>query len=328
MIVTRTPARLPLGGGGTDLPSYYSQYGSFLVSAAIDKYTYLTVNKRFDDSIRVSYSRTEIVDKVEEIQHPLVREALKLLKLNRGIEIVSIADVPANTGMGTSSSFTVGLLNALHTFKQEHVSAQTLAEEACKIEIDILGEPIGKQDQYLGAFGGVTCLDIDREGKVTVSPLSLPDDTLELLESNILLFYTGIKRSASEVLRDQSDASRQNDERVNNALHTIKEIGKQIKVALESGNLRLFGELLDAHWETKKKLSDKVTVEQIDRWYEVGKRNGALGGKLMGAGGGGFLMFYCENEDKRRLRGAMAAEGLRQMRFHIDFEGSKVLVNI
>jgi len=327
MIVTRTPTRLPLGGGGTDIRAYASRYGGFLVSAAINRYVYITVNKRFEDSIRLSYSKTEIADSVDDIEHPIVRETLRLMGLDSGLEIVSIADVPANTGLGSSGAFTVGLLNALHTFKRENVSVETLAEEASIILMDILGEPIGVHDQYLAALGGITCLDIDQYGAVQASPLATSDGIVEELEASIVLFYTGVKRSASEVLGDESRSISHSHDGVTAALHTVKEIGWQIKEALETGNVRRFGELLDHHWQSKKRLSTKVSSEDIDRLYELAKRNGALGGKIMGAGGGGFFMFYCENHDKACLRQAMAAEGLREMRFAIDFEGSKVLVN-
>ncbi len=327
MIVTRTPLRIPLGGGGTDLPSYYTQYGGFLISATIDKYIYITLNKRFEKSIRVSYSLTEIVDSVEEIKHPIVREALKLLKIDSGIEITSIADVPSNTGLGTSSAFTVGLLNALHTYKNEKVNAKDLAEEACYIEIELLKEPIGKQDQYLAAFGGIICLDIDRLGTVRVLPLKLSEDILDQLESNTLIFYTGIKRSASEVLGSQSKDASLNQDKVIQGMHKIKKIGLEIKECFEKEDLERFGNLLDLHWQSKKTLSDKMTQERIDQWYEIAKKNGALGGKLMGAGGRGFFMFYCNN-GKNGLRKTMEQENLKEMRFRLEFEGSKVLINI
>jgi D-glycero-alpha-D-manno-heptose-7-phosphate kinase len=327
MIVTRTPLRIPLGGGGTDLPSYYTQYGGFLISAAIDKYIYVTLNKRFEKTIRVSYSLTEIVNSAEEIKHPIVKEALKLLKIDSGIEITSIADVPSNTGLGTSSAFTVGLLNALHTYKNEKVNAKDLAEEACYIEIELLKEPIGKQDQYLAAFGGIICLDIDRLGTVRVTPMNLSEDALDQLESNTLLFYTGIKRSASEVLGSQSKDASLNQDKVIQGMHEIKKIGLEIKECFEKEDLERFGNLLDLHWQSKKTLSDKMTKERIDQWYEIARKNGALGGKLMGAGGGGFFMFYCNN-GKNGLRKTMEQENLKEMRFRLDFEGSKVLINI
>ncbi|MGB6837543.1 MAG: galactokinase [Dehalococcoidia bacterium] len=327
MIVTRTPTRISLGGGGSDIRSYASRYGGFLISAAIDKYVYITVNKRFGDSIRVSYSKTEMAEKAEDIQHPIVREALRLLDVGPGLEIVSIADVPARTGLGSSGSFTVGLLNALHTFKREVLSPKLLAEEASTLLMDVLGEPIGKHDQYLAAFGGITCLEIARDGGVEVGSLATHDGVVQGLENRVLLFYTGMKRMASDVLADESRAISEGDEDVTRALHSVKEIGLQVREALEQGNFRRFGGLLDRHWESKKRLSRKVSSGQVDRWYELARRNGALGGKLVGAGGGGFFMFCCEDNNKAGLREAMAAEGLREVRFAIDFEGSKVLVN-
>ena len=326
MIVTRTPVRIPLGGGGTDLPAYYSKHGGFLVSAAVDKHIYIMVNKRFEDTIRVSYSKTETASSIDEIEHPIVREGLRMVGIEKGIEIVSIADVPSNTGLGTSSSFTVGLLNALHIYKREDVTREVLAEEACHIEIDVLGEPIGKQDQYLAALGGVTCLDIDKQGKVSATPLSLSNDALDELESNTLLFYTGVRRKASDILSEQSESLAQEKGDANEAMHTIKEIGLAIKAALERSDLDAFGELMDAHWKAKKRLSSKITFGQVDRWYEVAQQNGAMGGKLIGAGGGGFMMFYC-NGGKQKLREAMSAEGLQETRFKVDFEGSKAVVN-
>ncbi len=326
MIITRTPVRISLGGGGTDLASYYSRYGGFLIAATIDKYVFVTVNQRFEDSIRLSYSKTEIVDNIGEIQHPICREVLKLLSYNRNLEITTIADVPANTGLGTSSSFTVGLLNTLHAYKRQPITAKDLAEEACKIEIDILEEPIGKQDQYIAAFGGITCLTFTRNGEVTVTPLNISPDTIEELERCIMLFYTGIRRNTSDVLSGQNKASEKDDSKVVTSLHRIREIGEEAKIALESGNIHRFGQLLDVHWQTKKNLSSKVSRPEIDRWYALARANGALGGKIMGAGGGGFFMFYAEG-NKSKLRQAMKREGLREMRFKFDLEGSKVLVN-
>ena len=327
MIITRTPVRVPLGGGGTDLPSYSSKYGGCLISAAIDKYTFITLNRRkLDRHIRASYSQTENVDGVDQLQHPLIREALKLLDMDGGLEITSIGDVPGGSGMGTSGSFLVGLLNARHALKREHLPCDVLAEEACKIEIEILKEPIGKHDQYMAVYGGITCLDIDRTGHVAVSTLNITEDALEELERSILLFYTGIVRRSSEILEDQNQASNRNETKVIESLHRIKEIGQEIKTALEAGNPRRFGELLHEHWEMKKRLSGKVSSERIHHWYETARENGALGGKIMGAGGGGFFMFYCDG-DKAKLRKAMTREGLVEMRFRFDLEGSKILVN-
>ena len=327
MIITRAPVRIPLGGGGTDLPSYYSKRGGTLISAAINKYIYVLVNRRFERSIRVSYSKTEIVDSPDEIQHPIVREALKLVGLDGHLEIATIADVPSSTGLGTSSSFTVGLLLALHAYKREYIPRQALAEEAYHIEHDILQEPVGKQDQYLAAFGGITTLDIEKSGYVRVGSVWLLDDAIDQMESNLLLFYTGLRRSASEVLTEQNKAAEENEDDVLRRLDAIKEIGLEIRHAFQTGNLRCFGDLLDVHWQTKKRLSNKITSPEIDRWYQIARENAALGGKIMGAGGGGFFMFYCDNS-KGKLRTALAAEGLQEMRFRIDRDGAKVLFNL
>jgi len=327
MILSRTPVRLPLGGGGTDLASYYSRFGGFFVSAAIDKYNYIAVKRRFEDGFRISYSKTEIVDRIEDIQQPIIREALKLVDVRDYLEIVSIADVPGRAGMGGSSSYAVGVLNALHSYKMENVSRQTLAEEACRIEIDILKEPIGKQDQYVAAFGGINCYEVERDGAVRVDPLQLSSHSIAELESNLLLFYTGIKRNASQILERQKRDEEKGVKHVIDSMHKIKEIGYEVRDALKCGNLHHFGELLDLHWQTKKNLSNQVSNERIDQIYEIAKRSGALGGKIMGAGGGGFFMFYSENE-KDRLRKAMSREGLKEVRFRFDFEGSKIILNL
>jgi D-glycero-alpha-D-manno-heptose-7-phosphate kinase len=330
VIVTRTPVRIPLGGGGTDLRSYASKHGGFLVSAAIDKYTFITVNPRkLDRLIRASYSQTEVVDDLEKLQHPLVREALRYVGLTGGgVEITSIADVPQSSGLGSSASFTVGLLNALHTLRREQVPRVRLAEEACHIEIDVLKEPIGKHDQYITALGGITCLAIDESGEVTASAVTCRPEVLEEFERSILLFYTGRSRSAASVLRHQNEATARGDQDVVDRLHRIKEIGREVKAALETGRLRRFGELMHEHWLAKRGLSDSVSDHEIDRWYTLARMSGALGGKLLGAGGGGFFMLYCEPDHKAKLREALAAEGLVEMRFRFDFEGTKVLVNL
>ena len=327
MIITQTPTRLPLGGGGTDLASYYSKFGGFFVSAALNKYNYIAVKSRFEDGFRVSYSSTEIVDRVDSIQQPIIREALKLLGINHGLEIVSIADVPGRAGMGGSSSYTVGALNALHTYKRDYATRETLAEEACQIEIERLKEPIGKQDQYVAAFGGINSYEISPDGKVHTEPLPLSNHTEAELENNILLFYTGMTRDASKIL----GRIRKNEEngagQVVEAMHKIKEIGYEVRDTLRSGDLQHFGELLNVHWQTKKNLSNDVSSSRIDSLCELGMRNGAIGAKIMGAGGGGFLMFYADSE-KSKLREAMAKEGLKEVRFRFDYEGSKVSLNL
>lgn len=326
-IITKTPIRIPLGGGGTDLPFYYKKYGGSLVSAAIDKYIYVTVSqRRFYKDILLKYSKTECVNSIDELEHTRVREALRLLGIRNGIEITTMADVPAQTGMGTSSSFLVGLLNALHTYKREFVSNKKLAEEACKIEIDVLKEPIGKQDQYMASFGGVTHLNINKNGSVIVSSINIHEDTIKELEENLFLYYTGIRRNASEVIKHQTKAVKDDESKLE-YMTQIKKIGEEIKKALEMGNLKRFGEWLNIHWETKKNFTKHMSSLDIDKWYDIAMKNGALGGKIMGAGGGGFFMFYCDG-DKRKFREVMRNCGLQEMPFKFDLEGSKVLVNL
>ena len=327
MIISRAPVRISLGGGGTDLKSYYSREGGFLVAAGIDKYIFIVANKRFYDSIRVSYSKTEIVDNLDQMEHRIFRESLKLHKINRGIELVSVADVPANCGLGSSSSFTVSLLNALHAYQRNFVTQGELAEEACQIEIDILGEPIGKQDQYIAAYGGLTALTFERNGHVNVEPLKMKDEAIDELERSILLFHSGIERSASEILSEQNEKSKQGDTPIIDALNKIKSIGQQTRTALENGEIDKFGELMDIHWQTKKALSKKVSNSFIDECYELARHNGASGGKIMGAGGGGFFIFYCR-ENQSHLKDALRTKGLRPTRFRFDFEGAKILVNM
>jgi D-glycero-alpha-D-manno-heptose-7-phosphate kinase len=328
MILTRTPFRVTLGGGGTDLPSFYREHGGFILAVGIDKYMFLNVNTPIvDDKIRVRYTASEIVDHVDDVKHTLAREALRLFGITNGIEIVSIADIPAGTGLGSSSSYLVGLLNALHALFQDQATPQKLAEEACRIELDVLKKPIGKQDQYMAAFGGLTALDIKPDGRVCVTRLELDVDLVESLEDNILMFYTNALRDAAAILKKQDDATRARDRSVVNSLREIKEIGFEIRDAISKGNLRRFGELLDVHWQSKKRLSEGISNPQIDAWYELAKQNGAIGGKISGAGGGGFLMLYCE-ENKARLRNAMREAGLRELKFRFDFEGSKVVFDV
>jgi D-glycero-alpha-D-manno-heptose-7-phosphate kinase len=325
MIITRTPFRITLGGGGTDLPSFYREHGGFIAAVALDKYMFLSVNTPIlDDKIRVRYTSSELVEHVADVQHTLAREAMRHFNICRGLEIVSIADIPAGTGLGSSSSYLVGLLNALHTLMQDQATPQKLAEEACCIELDILKKPIGKQDQYMAAFGGLTILDIACDGKVNVSRLNLGVDLVEALEQNIILFYTHDVRDAATILQKQDEATLRSDQTVLTSLREIKDIGIEICSAITKGNLRRFGELMDIHWQSKKRLSKGVTNPQIDAWYELAKTNGAVGGKISGAGGGGFLMFYCE-EKKLQVRDALRNAGLRELNFRFDFEGSKVI---
>ncbi len=326
MIITRTPFRISLGGGGTDLPSYYARRGGFFVSGAVDKYVHVAVNPRFEeDSIRVSYSTTEIVDDASKLRHPLVREGLEAVGIKKGIEIVSVADAPAATGLGSSGSFCVGLLRALHAYLQEERTSQFVAEEACGIAMVRLKEPSGKQDEYVAAHGGVKAYEVDTDGEVKVIPLKLTTNCLAELEANVMMFYTGITRSSSSVLSKQQTAIEKDG--ALQKMDKIKEIGFRVRDALASGDLTRFGELLDEHWKAKRGVTSAMSNDKIDRWYETAKKNGALGGKISGAGGGGFLMLYCEN-GRSKLRAAMAKEGLVEHRFHFEPEGSKVIYNI
>ena len=327
MILSRAPTRISLGGGATDLKSYYSKYGGFLIAGAINKYCTILANRRFYDSIRLSYSQMEIRDSVDDIEHRIFRAALRLIGIERGIELHSTADIPASCGLGTSSSFTVALLNALHAYNRDFVTQKQLADEACHIEIELLGEPIGKQDQYMAAFGGLTCLTFDQNGDVLVEALRISSEALDQLESNILLFFTGKERSASEILSEQDEKCKQDDPEMTRNLHQIKEIGLETRRYLERGQTNMLGELLHVHWEIKKKRSRKMSDPFVDECYEVARKNGAAGGKLIGAGGGGFFMFYCNNSDKPKVIEAMQEMGLRWERFHFDFDGTKILVN-
>ena len=328
MILARAPMRISLGGGGTDLPSYYTQYGGFILSAAINKYVYVYLNRPSADKLlRVKYSRYEEVDSVDQIQHDLVRPALKLLNLNGNLEIVSMADVPAGTGLGSSGTYLVALLCGLNELRREKVPTQALAETACHIEMDLAGHPVGKHDHYLAAYGGFTCMEISQKGKVQVSTLDISLTTLEEMHNSILLFYTSLTRSSTAILQEQKTGTEDGDRTTVESLHKTRELGYQVKKALELGNLDQFGRLLHVHWENKKKRSRKISDARIDRCYELAREHGALGGKIVGAGGGGFLMLYCPNHSKANVRQAMAAEGLDEMSYNFDFEGAKVLVN-
>lgn len=330
MIISRSPVRITLGGGGTDLPSYYSKYGGALIAAAINKYTFVTAHTRFDDDIKLNYSKTEQAKNIEEIKHNIFREGLKLLNIKKGIELASLSDIPSSSGLGTSGSFTIALLNALHSYKKEFVSQEQLAKEACKIEIEILREPIGKQDQYMSAFGGITSLIFAKNGTVTVEPLKMSEESQDELHNNILLFYTGISRSASNILQEQNEKSKKDEESTIDTLHEIKKIGLKTKSALENGDIDKLGEFLDIHWNIKKKLSKGISNNFIDKCYDNAKKNGALGGKIMGAGGGGFFMFYHNgnNNEKTNFIKKMSKIGLKKLRFNFDFEGSKIILNM
>lgn len=328
MIVSRAPVRFSLGGGGTDLPAYSDRFGGYLVSAAIDKYIYVTANKRFHRDIRLAYSKTEIVPSVDKIEHRIFREALRMTKIDHSIELGSVADLPANSGLGSSSSFTVALLNALHTYKREFVSSRQLAEEACEIEMVRLGEPVGKQDQYIAAFGNVTAFTFNPDGTVAVEPVPVRDEVLDELESNLVIFWSGVERPASVVLSEQGQRLRELEPDVIERMHAIKDIGREVHRLLVEGDIDRYGELLHHHWTQKRKLASKMTDSTLDEHYEAARTAGALGGKLMGAGGGGFFMLYTRPADKRRVIEVMTARGLRQLRFRFDVDGARIVANL
>ena len=324
MIITRSPLRVSLGGGGTDLASYYREFGGFLVAGAIDKYVYITQHRTFQEEIIIKYSKLERVAHVDQIEHPIIREALKLAGVtDPHLELTSMADIPGGTGLGSSGSFTTALLKALHAYRKNLVSPTELAEQACEIEITKLGEPIGKQDQYIAAVGGITAFTFHPDGRVEYRPCKISEETLFNLEDNQLLFFTGYSRSASAILKDQNDKSKQQDQTMLDNLHFTKELGYQSLAALESGNLEEFARLMDVHWQRKKARSSGMSNAHINDWYDYAMAHGALGGKLIGAGGGGFLMFYAANQQK--VRHAMREKGLQEVRFRFDFEGTKVV---
>jgi len=325
MIIARSPLRISLGGGGTDLPSYYEQYGGFLVAAAITKYVYISVNDTFTPGLLLKYSKLERAKTPGEIQHPIIREAFALLGFEDcSLELTSMADIPAGTGLGSSGSFTTALLKVLNAWKKNLVHPAELAEQACEIELNRLHEPIGKQDQYIAAYGGITCFKFLPGGKVEAWPLKVSEETLYNLEDNLLLFFTGYSRSASSILKEQDDKSKAANASMIENLHFVKDLGLQSQKALETGDLGEFARLMDVHWQRKKQRSGNMSNPRINEWYDLAMANGASGGKLIGAGGGGFLMFYAT--DKVRLRHTMRQAGLKEVRFRFDFEGTKLLI--
>jgi len=324
MLITRSPLRISFGGGGTDLPSYYQKHSGFLIAAAIDKYVYITLHQTFVPELIIKYSKLERIHSVAEVEHPIIREALQMTGIEAAsLEITSMADIPAGTGLGSSGSFTTALLKAFHAHKKNLVHPAELANQACEIELNRLREPIGKQDQYIAAFGGITCFKFNADGSVEAWPLKISEETLFNLEDNLLLFFTGYSRSASTILKEQDDRSKKSDKEMIDNLHFVKELGRQSQIALEAGDLHEFARLMDVHWQRKKERSSQMSNHQINEWYDCAMENGALGGKLIGAGGGGFLMFYAD--DKARLRHALRSKGLTEVRFRFDFEGTKVL---
>jgi D-glycero-alpha-D-manno-heptose-7-phosphate kinase len=327
MIVSRAPVRFSLGGGGTDLPSYSREHGGFVVAAAVDKFVNVCVARRFQDNIRLAYTESEIVDHVDQIRHRIFKAALKMTGIERGLELHSLADVPANTGLGSSSSFTVALLNGLHAFKREFVPAEQLADEACRLEIDILQEPIGKQDQYIAAYGGVSAMTFHTDGSVDVERLPLKDEVIDDLESNLIIYYSGVERAASSVLKEQAKTITENKDAAVQRMHRIKELGHETKRILLAGDIDVYGEMLHEHWTNKRKLASNMSGGVIDEHYEAARNAGAIGGKLMGAGGGGFFMFYVRAAERRRVHDVLAARGLRPMRFRFDFDGARIMAN-
>jgi D-glycero-alpha-D-manno-heptose-7-phosphate kinase len=326
MIIARSPLRVTLGGGGTDLPSYYEKFGGFLIAAAIDKYVYITLHDTFVPDLIVKYSELERVAEARELKHPIIREAFAMLEASgHSLELSSMADIPAGTGLGSSGSFTTALLKALHAHKRNLVHPAELAEQACEIELGRLKEPIGKQDQYIAAYGGITCFKFMDSGKVEAWPLKISSETRDNLEDNLLLFFTGYSRSASAILKEQDQKSKSDDKGMIENLHFVKDLGLQSQKALESGNLPEFARLMDVHWQRKKQRSGGMSNLKINEWYDLAMANGALGGKLIGAGGGGFLMFYAE--EKTKLRHTMTKAGLQEVRFRFDFEGTKLLIS-
>lgn len=326
MIITRSPLRITLGGGGTDLPSYYERFGGFLIAAAIDKYVYVTVMRPFTEGIFLKYSKLEHVEKVDDVEHPIIREALRMMNLRTPqLELTTLADIPAGTGLGSSGSFTTALIKALYAHRRRLLHSSEVARIACEIEIEKLGEPVGKQDQYIAAYGGITCFHFNPDGSVNAKPLAISMDTLFELEDHLLLFFTGFSRSAGSILQDQKKRSETSDAEMIENLHYVKDLGYRSERVLEQGKCAEFGELMHEHWEHKKRRSKGMSNPQIDEWYEYGRRNGAVGGKLVGAGGGGFLLFYAD--DRKKLRQAMAHAGLEEVRFRFDFEGTKVLLS-
>lgn len=333
MIVTRTPFRVTLGGGGTDLPSYYTHNGGFIFAMGLDKYMYVTVNRPVvGRHIRLHYSQSEVVEHVSQLRHELAREALISHGISDTFEVASIADLPAGTGLGSSSCYLVGLLNALHHDRRDYVPLQTLAEEACHIELDILKEGIGKQDQYMAAFGGLTVLEIARDGKVEVRQLRPSSSDIAEFVAHTHIYYTGAQRDAREVLADQNTAMKKKDSvdhaRVAESLHRIKDLGYRILEAIENNNFDRWGQLLDEHWQNKKKLSNKISLSIVDEIYEqVRQRFGVLGGKIIGAGGGGFLMLYCPTHHAQ-LERFMAERGMPRMHYTVEPEGTKVVAQM
>jgi len=325
LIMTRTPLRISIGGGGTDLPSYYREFGGFVLSAAISKYVYITISRSFLPGYFLKYSETEHAETRAGIRHPLMREAIEMHDVSMPLEIVSLADVPAGTGLGSSGTFLVGLMHALHAYKRERVTAETLAREAVDVEMNRLHEPVGKQDQYIAAYGGLLCQEYHEDDRVTVEPLKIGEAAIHELRDSLMLFFVGHTRAASTLLNDQKKRSQEHDAEMLNALHFTKQLGREIRSLLEAGQTAEFGPLMHEHWLNKRSRSAGISSDRIDEIYSLArKEGGATGGKLVGAGGGGFFLF--QTNDRRRLRDSMTRAGLSEMDFTFDFDGSVVLM--
>jgi D-glycero-alpha-D-manno-heptose-7-phosphate kinase len=320
MIISKTPFRISFCGGGTDLKEYYAKKQGSVVSTAINRYMYVTVKDYFDkDTIFLKYSRTELVKKVDAVKHPIIREALKLAGILRGVEISSMADIPSATGLGSSSSFTVGLLNALYTHLDEYKSPKELARDACRLEIDVLGEPIGKQDQYIAAYGGFRNILFNQDDTVSSDIIVIPKSVKDDLEANLMLFYTGITRKASDILSEQKKNTKDRME----LLDKMKELSFELRDSLRQKDITRFGELLHTNWEYKKQLASKITNPLIERYYGLALKSGALGGKILGAGGGGFLLLYCEQARQNSVMKRLAA--LRNVPFRFENQGTRIV---
>ncbi len=325
MLISRSPLRVTLGGGGTDLPSYYKKKNGFLISAAIDKYVYVTITRPFKQGIYLKYSKIEKVKKVSQIFHPIIKEVLKEQNFKKPqIEITTLTDIPAGTGLGSSGSFTTALIKALYFYKNRRIQTKDLAEKACDIELNKLKEPIGKQDQYISAYGGINCFYFKKSGEVIVEPLKISNKTLLSLKNNLLIFFTGYSRNASDILKDQDKKTKKQNEEMIKNLDFIKNIGLKSKKYLESGDLGKFAELMNIHWEYKQSRSKQMTNKKITKYYKDALKNGAIGGKIVGAGGGGFLMFYAN--DIKKLRKKMIQRGLEEVKFDFDFRGTHIVL--
>jgi D-glycero-alpha-D-manno-heptose-7-phosphate kinase len=323
MIISRTPLRMSFVGGGSDIPSFYLKHGGAVISTAIDKYIYINVNKKFDDGIRIAYSKTEEVDTIENVEHRLVKATMEMLDIKGGIEITSIADIPSKgTGLGSSSSFTVGLLNALNAYNGKFSSSEYLGKESCRIELDICKEPIGKQDQYAAAYGGFNLIEFNRNGDVKVSPIITKKDTILEIEENLLVFYTGLTRSASSILKDQTEKLKNDSLKINNMIKMV-DLTYLLLRSIQNNDTKAFGEILHENWVLKKGLTEGITNPFIDECYQIALNSGAIGGKILGAGAGGFLLFYAEKKNHKSIINSLSK--LKLINFSFEKDGSQII---